>query len=101
MSTNNSHPTRSTDREADERFFHLPGSDIPLGENGRVVNRVTAFSRVKDGVTYVAFAECDSRDQFCRRTGRNVARRKWFAGKRYPTSAKPSYDELVRQWEET
>lgn len=95
------HPTRSTNREADERFFHLNVGDVEAnGDTGRVVSRVTAFSRVKDGVTYVSFAECDVRDQFDRRVGRNVARRKWFAGKRYKTSTKPGYEELARQWQE-
>lgn len=93
----NAHPTRSTNREADERFFHL---NVTGQIQGRTVKKVTAFSRVRDGVTYVSFAECDSRDQFDRRVGRNVARRKWFAGKRYITKDKPEYEYLVRQWQQ-
>jgi hypothetical protein len=75
------HPTRSPDREANERFVHLRNKFIETG-SGRHVRNVTAFVRTIDGVEYVSFAECDERDQFCRRTGRVIARRKWFQGKR-------------------
>lgn len=77
------HPTRSTDREANERFVHLTFGDTVMEyENGRRVKAVTAFIRTKDGQELVSFAECDERDQFCRKAGRVVARRKWFNEKR-------------------
>ena len=82
------YPTRSPDREANERFVHLrnlpyPGEGVGL-KGDRTVTNVTAFVRNIDGTEYVSFAECDSRDQFCRRTGRVIARRKWFNEKRTP-----------------
>ena len=75
---------RST--KADERYYHHKYQTKPtVGQRDRQLSAVTAFARQdKDGTWYVAYAECDSRDQFCRRVGRNVARRKWFAGKRTP-----------------
>jgi hypothetical protein len=72
---------RSPNREANERFVHLRKVDR-LYTNGRRVNNVTAFIRTIDGEDFASFAENDERDQFCKRTGRNVARRKWFQGKR-------------------
>jgi hypothetical protein len=75
------YPTRSPDREANERFVHLRNCNNSY-PNGRMVDNVTAFIRTIDGVDYVSFAETDIRDQFCRKTGRVVARRKWFNGKR-------------------
>lgn len=94
MSAKVGHPTRSTNREADERFFHINTGELPVGR-GRTVQRITAFTRTTPGGTFVSFAECDSRDQFCKKVGRNVARRKWFAGKRYPIRNKPSYEAVV------
>lgn len=78
-------PHRSTNREANERFVHFqphsPGHGFGINED-RNISHVTAFIRTKDGVDYVSFAECDARDQFNRRRGRTIARRKWFDGKR-------------------
>ena len=76
---------RST--KADERYYHHKYQVQPVTgvKDKRSLSAVTAFARQdKDGIWYVAHAECDSRDQFCRRVGRNVARRKWFNGKRVP-----------------
>lgn len=72
-----SHPHRST--TTPEFFFHLRGVKIPRSR-GRFVSDVTAFARPGHlpGTMVVTFAECDSRDQFNRRAGRTVARRKWF-----------------------
>lgn len=98
----NKHPTRSTDREADERFFHFKNVDQPF-ENGRVVGNVTCFTR-RDKVTgkaYASFAECDERDQFNKRTGRTVARRKWFSSpeKRMEVDdANLNYEKLFGLW---
>jgi hypothetical protein len=96
------HPHRSPDREANERFVHLRNVDNLTPGRKRVVRNVTAFVRTINGVDYVSFAECDSRDQFCRKTGRVVARRKWFNEKRYPLreievvpGEKPSLYEAV------
>jgi hypothetical protein len=104
-------PHRSTNREANERFVHLnityPGHDFGT-KMDRKISHVTAFVRTKDGVEYVSFAECDARDQFSRRVGRNVARRKWFAGKRTvlmtgyeflsPEKQMPLYDRVFDTW---
>ncbi len=97
-------PTRSTDREADERFYHFKDVDLEL-ENGRAVGNVTCFVRFdkKDGKYYASFAECDMRDQFNKRTGRTVARRKWFRNpeKRMPISKEGlNYETLRAKWTE-
>jgi hypothetical protein len=100
------HPHRSPDREANERFVHLRDNKQNREgmeyKRGRHVSDVTAFIRTANGVDYVSFAECDSRDQFCRKTGRVVARRKWFNEKRVPLreievvlGEKPSLYEAV------
>lgn len=80
------YPTRSTDRDANERFVHLrpmnPGHGFGTNMD-RDISHVTAFIRNDNGVDYVSFAECDARDQFTRKRGRTIARRKWFSGKKY------------------
>lgn len=101
------HPTRSTKREANERFVHLRSVNLGTA-NGRTISNITAFVRTADGVEYVSFAECDSRDQFDRRAGRTVARRKWFAGKKVvlqggyeflnPDKAMSLYDRVFDTW---
>lgn len=93
------HPTRSTNRDADERFFHFRNVNV-VYDNGREVRDVTAFiRRLPDGTYAAAFAECDVRDAFCRTRGRTVARRKWFAGKRDHTFAdRPTYEQLLAAW---
>ena len=96
MTNKTPHPTRSPDREADERFYHLRNTSVQL-DNGRTIGNVTAFIRrnKNDGQHYVSFAECDARDQFNRKVGRVVARRKWFNGKRQPLNAAPSYESVA------
>lgn len=108
MNTNNSaviqitRPSRSPDREADERFFHFKNVDQPF-ENGRVVGNVTCFTRRDkvSGQAYASFAECDERDQFNKRTGRTVARRKWFAApqkRMFIEDSELSYEGLLNKW---
>lgn len=93
------HPTRSTDKERDERYYHFRNVEMDY-DNGREVRDVTAFVRKDhDDKYYVAYAECDARDGFCRRTGRTVARRKWFAKKRRVVDpAGVNYETLLHKW---
>jgi hypothetical protein len=99
-----SHPTRSPDREADERFFHFKDVDLEMS-NGRQVGNVTCFTR-RDKVSgqhYASFAECDMRDQFCKRSGRTVARRKWFRSPEKRLLVPEgclNYESLRKQWTE-
>ena len=98
------HPTRSTDREADERFYHFQNVDLEL-ENGRSVGNVTCFVRFdkKLGSHFASFAECDMRDQFNKRTGRVVARRKWFRSPEKRMSIPKeglNYETLRAKWEQ-
>jgi hypothetical protein len=102
------HPTRSNKKEADERYFHLvpreEGSVWNIEAEGRirVVKNVTAFVRkdLSNGKYYVAYAECDERDEFNRAVGRNVARRKWFAKKRTALDAAGvNYETLLAKFE--
>jgi hypothetical protein len=74
-----------------EAFHHSRASFD--ADHGRKVQARTAFVRQdRDGQWYVSYAECDERDQFCKKAGRQVARRKWFDGKRVQTTG-PSYEE--------
>lgn len=67
MNTVNHKPHKSTTHE--ELFFH-------------VENRGTVFFRKEDdGEWRASYALRDKRDQFCRKTGRTIARRKYFQGK--------------------
>jgi hypothetical protein len=98
-------PTRSTNRDRDERFFHIKprneGEVWVLNDGQRTISRITAFTRKdKDGKVYASYAECDERDQFCKRVGRTVARRKWFAGKRIELDpAGVNYETLLAKFE--
>lgn len=82
-STRQGTPHKSTTHE--ELFFH-------------VENRGTVFFRKEGDKWYRSCALRDVRDQFCRKTGRNVARRKYFQGKRKErvSNERPSYDDAKR-----
>lgn len=68
-----SHPFRSTTHE--ERFYHLKGEN----DYWRVKRNVTLFARKENGMWHGCIAICHTNDAFCRRRGRTVARRKYFA----------------------
>lgn len=78
-STRQDTPHKSTTHE--ELFFHV--------ENDGTV----FFRKENDGKWYGSIAMRSKRDQFCRKVGRCVARRKYFQGKRfeYTRSDKPAY----------
>lgn len=79
----NQTPHRST--TTFERYYHMRDLDVTYDNRDRVVTDATFFVRQdKDGKYYLSVAECDSRDQFCRKRGRTIARRKWFQGRRIP-----------------
>lgn len=87
--------------KADERFFHMsfrPGEMQVGPENKpRELKAVTGFARQIDGVWYASVAECDARDQFCRKQGRSTARRKFFLGKRKQIS-EPTHAQVLRRY---
>lgn len=60
-------PHKSTTHE--EMFFHID-------------NKGTVFFRKEGEQWYYSLAIKSSKDQFCRKSGRCVARRKYFQGKR-------------------
>lgn len=80
-----------------ERYFHIRHFGVsgkPTDPRG--IQAVTFFARQdKEGNWLISHAECDYRDQFCRKTGRTVARRKWFAGKRIACEVEPTFDAAV------
>lgn len=41
---------------------------------------------------FASVALCDHRDQFCKQTGRNVARRKYMSGQQIPVGQKPTFE---------
>lgn len=76
-----------------ERYHHFRDADVEH-DNGRVAAHVTAFVREgDDGQMYASFAECDSRDQFNRKRGRTIARRKWFQ-KNYTPVNSTKFEEV-------
>lgn len=102
------HPHKST--TTPELYFHKTWKNevlnIPTGnsEGERSIQAVTAFARKVGEDWYVSYAECDWRDQFCKATGRTVARRKWFAGKKDKleidiVSDRPTYEGVFETYE--
>jgi hypothetical protein len=79
----NKWPHKSTTHE--ERYFHV------RDYNG-FGNDATVFMRQTDAKWEASVAFCHPKDNFSRKVGRNVARRKFFAGKRYDVSG-PTRDE--------
>jgi len=68
-------PHKSTTHE--ERFYHFRESSVV---NGKKVKGATAFCR-KDGDGWlVSAAFCSARDNWCKATGRTIARRHFFNG---------------------
>lgn len=78
-------PHKSTTH--DERFYHVTIEGVEDG-----TKRGTVFFRKEsDGQINASVAVCHAKDQFNRRMGRNVARRKYFQGKTRPVPLM-SYD---------
>lgn len=70
-------PHKSTTH--DERFYHV---NATLG-GVSIEKRATVFFRKEDdGTVHASLALCHDNDQFNRRVGRSVSRRKYFQGKR-------------------
>lgn len=69
-----SHPHKSTTHE--EKYFHIRDRDDG-GSDG------TVFFRKEGEQWYGSAALCHEKDNFCRRTGRSIARRKYFQGKKF------------------
>lgn len=57
--------------------------------------RINVTEDTRGSSWFVSVALCDPRDHFVRRTGRAVARRKYFAGKSIRCWELPSYDIAV------
>ena len=80
---NRGHPHKSTTHE--EQFFH-------------VEQQGTVFFRKEHGIWTATVAYRNPKDNFCRRTGRNIARRKWFGKGPHVMgdhSEKVSYEDAV------
>lgn len=90
-------PHRSTTVE--ERFYHQRFNTPRVsGDGKREISHVTAFARPdKEGNWAVSYAECDHRDQFSRRQGRSIARRKYFQGKKFRLDS-PTYDDVLKPY---
>jgi len=84
MNTKIAHPHKSTTHE--ELYFHI--DDVAS----------VFFRKENDGVWYGCAALRNPDDQFCRRTGRQVARRRYFQFRdaNYGFSVeRPSYEDAV------
>lgn len=81
-----------------EMYFQItqPHTD----KKGKKYKAATAFARVgNDGEWCTTLVRCSEEDNFCRKTGRTMAKRHWFNPEKFPvsleTSTPPSYDEVV------
>ena len=62
----------------------------------RIITAETYFVRLApDGKLYAAVAECSVLDQFSRKAGRSIARRKWFQGKRWEVTS-PKFEDVIK-----
>lgn len=80
---NRGHPHKSTTHE--EQYFHVE-------QDG------TVFFRKENGIWAATVAFRNPKDNFCRRTGRNIARRKWFGQGPHvigDNSEKVTYEDAV------
>lgn len=59
-----------------ERFYHI--KERHTDTSGKTYIAGTVFMREFDGTWYASVARCSESDNFCKATGRNVARRRWF-----------------------
>lgn len=83
VAVNRGHPHKSTTHE--EQYFHI-------GQEG------TVFFRKEHGIWAGSVAYCDPRNQFCKRVGRDLARRKWFGNGPHvlgDNSEKVTYEDAV------
>jgi hypothetical protein len=75
---NQKHPWKSTTHE--ERFYHFQGNK----DTGQKFKAMTVFARketiMDEPVWYMSVAFCVAGDQFEKRIGRQIARRKYFMG---------------------
>ena len=86
--TNRGHPHKSTTHE--EQYFHIE-------QYG------TVFFRKENNMWAATAAYRNPKDNFCRRTGRNLARRKWFGQGPHVISdgsvEKVTYEDAVEVFE--
>lgn len=83
VEVNRGHPHKSTTHE--EQYFH-------------VEQEGTVFFRKENGIWAATVAFRNPKDNFCRRTGRNIARRKWFGQGPHvigDNSEKVTYEDAV------
>lgn len=69
-----------------------------FSENLGPINGATVFIRQESESDYrVAIARCSYGDQFCRKTGREIARRRYFLNRdgAYKFDHKPTYEECL------
>lgn len=103
--------------KADEYYFHIRAyhTEEKLSGPTQVLSTRgggTVFMRKeKDGEFYAGVALCHENDSFCKRIGRNVARRKYFSGRQCKPAALgwrvmlgagqkyPSYEDAVALYE--
>lgn len=70
-------PHKSTTH--DERFYHVTVDGVEDG-----TKRGTVFFRKEPRGIFASVAVCHAKDQFSRRIGRNISRRKYFLGQFLP-----------------
>lgn len=92
MTTTTNHRSTTTP----ERFYHIkePHADA----KGKTYKAGTVFMRQEPGCGWLAtVARCSVNDNFCKQTGRVVARRRFFKeGRPMHEVRTPSYEEALR-----
>ena len=81
-----------------ERYYHFIRDDTLPGIHSKI-KAVTAFAREEPAGDkqhwYISMAFCLEGDQFERKTGRQIARRKYFNFRRFYLGKEITYDKIV------
>lgn len=101
MTTHHQVPHRSNTHK--ERFYHFIAERGHLIGNQNVVKpgkAITVFVRQEDDPQqwFATAASCHPNDNFCRKTGRTIARRKYFLQKNiyFIGATAPTYEDIAR-----
>lgn len=89
------HTHKSTKEGVTELYFHI--REPHTSKKGKKFKAATAFARDEgDGLWRMSVARCSEEDNFCRASGRSIARRKYMQGGWVNNmDVKPDYDTVV------
>lgn len=94
------HPHKSTKEGVTELYFHI--REPHVSKKGKRFKAATMFARSEgEGNWFMSIARCSEGDNFCKASGRSIARRKLFNSANKADSDfawlkdKPTYDYAV------